>query len=82
MGHRLGNGIDATVESGPSMEDVTMEVFDRSRNCPKCGSNNPSENAYHPTSMEFEHGCVEGEHIHRKCVDCYYQWSEAPLDAQ
>jgi hypothetical protein len=58
-----------------------MDEFDRSRNCPKCGSSKPSEDVYHPESMEFEHGCADGEHMHRKCLDCYYQWSEAPLDA-
>jgi hypothetical protein len=45
-----------------------MDEFDRSRNCPKCGSSKPSENVYHPESIEFEHGCADGEHMHRKCV--------------
>jgi hypothetical protein len=75
------NGIGPLALLLPSAEEVIMDEFDRSRNCPKCDSTKPSENVYHPESMEFEHGCADGEHMHRKCVDCYYQWSEAPLDA-
>ena len=57
-----------------------MQQFQEHRNCPKCGSISV-KTEYHghvrPSGCSFR----LGEHLHRLCQGCHYDWLERPLDA-
>jgi DNA-directed RNA polymerase subunit M/transcription elongation factor TFIIS len=55
-----------------------MRPFNRSNQCPKCGSAKASV-VYHDPGTE-DKGCDPGEHIHRECLICGYPWSDACLE--
>jgi hypothetical protein len=46
--------------------------------CPKCGTPKaPVEYHEHETAL----GCPEaGEHMHRTCQTCHFEWAEEPLN--
>jgi hypothetical protein len=56
-----------------------MEKFDKTRPCPKCGNAGAATGVeYHAANEEY---CdlESGEHMHRNCHNCRYEWAEAPL---
>ncbi len=65
---------------------MPLKPFDENAACPKCGaqadeiSTTYAEGACIP---ENGYGCgQQGEHIHRTCDRCGYDWAEACLDGE
>jgi len=59
-----------------------MDIFSKNSSCPKCGNTTASAR-WCGGAADKNHipGCmVEGEHIHRICARCGYEWLELPLD--
>ncbi len=54
-----------------------MEKFDKSRGCPKCGNAGMATHVWHHAAGTCD--VESGEHMHRSCNQCNYQWAEAPL---
>ncbi len=61
----------------PALQPYTPEAV-----CPKCGTANVGT-AYCPgrrESWQCQRGFPEGEHLHRVCRTCRYEWPERCLD--
>jgi hypothetical protein len=64
----------------PASLEVTTKVDPKSI-CPKCGGT--SEAKWHPGSWNcFGLRSFNGEHLHRTCQVCGYQWASPTLDAE
>ena len=52
--------------------------------CPKCGCDNSTvEFCQGIGGKKKVTGCeISGEHLHRKCSRCNYEWTEGCLDAK
>ena len=65
-----------------------MKRFKQDSKCAKCGMYSAShiwhESDYHCRGDEIQPMTkrFRGEHIHRKCNQCGYEWPELPLDRQ
>ncbi len=63
---------------------ASLPKYDPVKLCPKCGNSTSSASAkYCPGKGLITHipGCeVDGEHLHRKCAKCGYEWLAQPLD--
>ncbi len=58
--------------------------YDPKRACPKC-NNTQASSRFCPGKGFKRHvpGCnLDGEHIHRVCARCGYEWISTPLDAK
>lgn len=47
--------------------------------CPKCHEDD-IHTAYCKKDWHYVGGWVDGEHMHRACRNCGFQWLERPLD--
>lgn len=60
----------------------TCELYEKDRGCVKCGGKKIND-IYHKDYLRCSswicHTRFEGEHIHRSCVNCGYEWAELPL---
>ena len=61
---------------------IIAEKYNPVRTCPKCGLENASTKyCAGASSVKRVPGCeVEGEHLHRLCARCGYEWIEYALD--
>ncbi|MCK4240854.1 MAG: hypothetical protein KAX30_04465 [Candidatus Atribacteria bacterium] len=59
-----------------------MNIYSDKSKCPKCGNADISS-AYHKDITKCGwNKPFEGEHIHRHCRNCHYEWPERPLDVE
>jgi predicted amidophosphoribosyltransferase len=58
-----------------------MKGYDAKGCCPKCGAADISD-SYQKGRHLVGHCWEEGEHIHRYCRTCHYEWPEACLGVQ
>lgn len=59
-----------------------MQPYVPDRPCPKCGGHDLGT-SYHKSERDcriYTDEAVHGEHIHRTCRTCGYNWPDAPLD--
>lgn len=58
-----------------------MNIYRSSNKCPKCGGVEISERHHEGIDKcTWGQSHFVGEHIHRTCKRCGYQWPETPLD--
>jgi predicted nucleic-acid-binding Zn-ribbon protein len=60
-----------------------VNPYDPDATCPKCGCQQVNTyycTDYTPWYRERRNRCPGGEHLHRACSRCRYEWFEAPLD--
>jgi predicted nucleic-acid-binding Zn-ribbon protein len=60
-----------------------MEPYSRYHDCPKCGGVSV-QTRFHLSGSDCSLGGPSyptGEHLHRTCERCGYNWPEAPLNA-
>lgn len=64
-----------------------MEKYDSSRGCPKCAGEETIDK-WHKECWNCEviwghfKKQFSGEHIHRKCKRCAFEWAEMPVDGE
>lgn len=64
---------------------IELLKVDQYKTCPKCGEDKFSSD-YHKRAIGVDLQCVPGkfrhvEHVHRKCLNCGFEWLAKPLDA-
>lgn len=61
-----------------------LPPLNRKATCPKCGANKGKITLRYHVGGQFSEGClhVVGEHFHRHCISCQYEWLEACLPAK
>ena len=59
-----------------------MDKYNLKAKCPKCG-NEDINSAYHDNFTKCGwSNRFAGEHMHRHCRNCGYEWPEQPLDVE
>ena len=62
-----------------------MNIYNSNNKCPKCGGKEIKD-SHHSNITKCRsyiyHSSFDGEHIHRKCERCHYEWPERPLDVE
>ena len=56
--------------------------YNPSAKCPKCGHEVVFTSYQKQRSYTCLSGCSDGEHLHRTCQRCQYQWPEAVLELE
>jgi hypothetical protein len=58
-----------------------LPIFDPKAICLKCGSSEIATN-WCDKEDHFDKPWITGDHMHRHCRMCGYEWLEAPLDVR
>ena len=57
-----------------------LPPYNKKRKCSKCGDKDISTRLCHGGHYGVSRGfCAEGEHLHRHCRNCSFEWLEAIL---